>query len=83
MSGSEQLTGGKGVRARFGGGQAGLFFHRRFAFGGPRQASLALHPIGRLGVADDIAKGILFLASDDAGFMTGAGLVVDGGWTAH
>jgi NAD(P)-dependent dehydrogenase (short-subunit alcohol dehydrogenase family) len=48
-----------------------------------RQATLALHPIGRLGVADDIAKGIVFLASDDAGFMTGAGLVVDGGWTAH
>ena len=48
-----------------------------------RQTTLALHPIGRLGVADDIAKGIVFLASDDAGFMTGAGLVVDGGWTAH
>ncbi|TMJ25511.1 MAG: glucose 1-dehydrogenase [Alphaproteobacteria bacterium] len=48
-----------------------------------RQATLALHPIGRLGVADDIAKGIVFLASDDASFMTGAGLVVDGGWTAH
>ncbi len=48
-----------------------------------RQATLGLHPIGRLGVADDIAKGIVFLASDDASFMTGAGLVVDGGWTAH
>ena len=48
-----------------------------------REASLALHPIGRLGTASDIAKGIVFLASDDAGFMTGAGLVVDGGWTAH
>ena len=48
-----------------------------------RQATLGLHPIGRLGVAADIAKGIVFLASDDAGFMTGAGLVVDGGWTAH
>ena len=48
-----------------------------------RLATLALHPIGRLGVADDIAKGIVFLASDDASFMTGAGLVVDGGWTAH
>ena len=48
-----------------------------------RQATLGLHPIGRLGVAADIAKGIVFLASDDASFMTGAGLVVDGGWTAH
>ena len=48
-----------------------------------RKASLALHPIGRLGMAEDIAKGIVFLASDDASFMTGAGLVVDGGWTAH
>ncbi len=48
-----------------------------------RKNTLALHPIGRLGVADDIAKGIVFLASDDASFMTGAGLVVDGGWTAH
>ena len=48
-----------------------------------RKTTLGLHPIGRLGVADDIAKGIVFLASDDAGFMTGAGLVVDGGWTAH
>jgi len=48
-----------------------------------REATLALHPIGRLGTASDIAKGIVFLASDDAGFMTGAGLVMDGGWTAH
>jgi len=48
-----------------------------------RKNTLALHPIGRLGEADDIAKGIVFLASDDASFMTGAGLVVDGGWTAH
>ena len=39
-------------------------------------------PWGRLGVPTDIAKGIVFLASDDAGFMTGAGLVVDGGMTA-
>src|SRR5215831_15304065 len=44
-----------------------------------RQQAMARHPIGRLGVPDDIAKGIVFLASDDAGFMTGAGLVIDGG----
>jgi 3(or 17)beta-hydroxysteroid dehydrogenase len=48
-----------------------------------RKATLAMHPIGRLGTADDIARGIVFLASDDASFMTGTGLVVDGGWTAH
>jgi NAD(P)-dependent dehydrogenase (short-subunit alcohol dehydrogenase family) len=40
-------------------------------------------PIGRIGTVTDIAKGIVFLASDDAGFMTGAGLVIDGGITAQ
>ncbi len=40
-------------------------------------------PIGRMGTAGDIAKGIVFLASDDAGFMTGSALVVDGGITAQ
>ena len=44
-----------------------------------RRQSLERLPIGRLGTVTDIAKGIVFLASDDAGFMTGAGLVVDGG----
>ncbi len=50
---------------------------------GARAVALASHPIGRLGRAEDIANGICFLASDDAGFMTGAGLVVDGGLTAQ
>jgi 3(or 17)beta-hydroxysteroid dehydrogenase len=48
-----------------------------------RQVALSTHPIGRLGTPTDIAKGIVFLASDDAGFMTGAGLVIDGGLTAQ
>ncbi|MBS0539983.1 MAG: SDR family oxidoreductase, partial [Proteobacteria bacterium] len=48
-----------------------------------RKTSTTMHPIGRLGLAEDIAKGIVFLASDDASFMTGAGLVVDGGYTAQ
>ena len=39
-------------------------------------------PWGRLGVPMDIAKGIVFLASDDAGYMNGTGLIVDGGVTA-
>jgi 3(or 17)beta-hydroxysteroid dehydrogenase len=41
-----------------------------------RQRALSAHPIGRLGVPDDIAKGVVFRASDGAGFMTGAGLMV-------
>jgi 3(or 17)beta-hydroxysteroid dehydrogenase len=48
-----------------------------------RRTAVAAHPIGRLGTPEDIAKGIVFLASDDAAFMTGAGLVVDGGLTAQ
>lgn len=43
---------------------------------------LAAHPIGRIGQAMDVAKGILFLASDDSSFMTGSELVIDGGFTA-
>lgn len=38
-------------------------------------------PLGRLGTVEDIAKGICFLASDQAGFMTAQALVVDGGVT--
>jgi NAD(P)-dependent dehydrogenase (short-subunit alcohol dehydrogenase family) len=48
-----------------------------------RERARNTHPIGRLGQPLDIAKGIVFLASDDAAFMTGAGLVVDGGLTAQ
>jgi NAD(P)-dependent dehydrogenase (short-subunit alcohol dehydrogenase family) len=47
-----------------------------------RQVVTESVPWGRMGVAMDIAKGIVFLASDDAGYMNGAGLVVDGGLTA-
>lgn len=47
-----------------------------------RQTVTASVPWGRLGVPTDIAKGIVFLASDDAGYMNGSALVVDGGMTA-
>lgn len=40
------------------------------------------HPMGRLGQPDEIARGAVFLASDDASFMTGADLLLDGGYTA-
>lgn len=47
-----------------------------------RQTAADTVPWGRLGMPMDIAKGIVFLASDDAGYMNGAGLIVDGGVTA-
>jgi len=47
--------------------------------GGERQMA-AMIPLGRLGEADDIAKAVLFLASDAAGFITGAILDVNGGF---
>jgi NAD(P)-dependent dehydrogenase (short-subunit alcohol dehydrogenase family) len=42
----------------------------------------ALHPLGRIGTAEDVAYGARYLASDDASFVTGASLVIDGGLTA-
>ena len=48
-----------------------------------RQASLARHPSGRLGTSEDVAYGVLYLATDESSFVTGSELVIDGGLTAQ
>lgn len=48
-----------------------------------RKAADALHPLGHIGEADDIAWAAVYLASDEAKFVTGAELVIDGGYTAR
>jgi NAD(P)-dependent dehydrogenase (short-subunit alcohol dehydrogenase family) len=44
--------------------------------------SEAKHPLGRLGTADEVAKVVSFLLSDDASFVTGAYCLIDGSCTA-
>ena len=44
---------------------------------------LATNPIRRLGQPQDVAFGVLYLASDESSFVTGSELVIDGGWTAQ
>ena len=47
-----------------------------------REAALSRHPLRRLGHPEDIAAAILYLSSDEAAFVTGVALPVDGGYTA-
>jgi NAD(P)-dependent dehydrogenase (short-subunit alcohol dehydrogenase family) len=62
---------------------AGSRLERRF--GDMNKAEQTLGPkalMGRLGTAEEVARSAVFLASDDASFMTGSDLLVDGGYTA-
>ena len=48
-----------------------------------KAAAAAAHPIGNMGEPDDIAWAVFWLASDEAKFVTGAEIVIDGGYTAR
>lgn len=48
-----------------------------------REGLVSLHPIGRLGTAEEVADLVLFLLSDKARFITGSQYVIDGGYTAR
>lgn len=48
-----------------------------------KQALAEITPLKRLGKAEEMAKAVLFMASDDSTFMTGNTLTVDGGYTAQ
>lgn len=48
-----------------------------------KQAIVNMHPMKRFGTSDEIAKGFIFLASDDATFITGTALEIDGGFLAQ
>lgn len=48
-----------------------------------RRTLEAMHPVGHLGQPNDVAYGVLYLASDESAFVTGSELVIDGGYTAQ
>ena len=48
-----------------------------------RETFLSNIPLGRIGTVQDVAYGVLYLASDESSFVTGSELVIDGGWIAQ
>jgi NAD(P)-dependent dehydrogenase (short-subunit alcohol dehydrogenase family) len=48
-----------------------------------QQVMISRIPLGRYGESEDVAYGVLYLASDESSFVTGSELVIDGGWTAQ
>ena len=56
---------------------------RSFSVPENREDRINRTPLGRIGTTDDIAYGVLFLASNESSFVTGSELVIDGGYTAQ
>ena len=48
-----------------------------------RRHYISIQPIGRLGTPEDVANAALYLASEEASFVTGSALTIDGGLTSH
>ena len=57
-------------------------FARRDDPAAAEAASVARHPLGRLGKPEELAQAALFLATDESSFTTGSELMADGGWLA-
>ena len=60
-----------------------IYLKERGDLAAGRGAVDAMHPIGHVGEPDDIAYGVVYLASDESKFVTGSELVIDGGYTAQ
>lgn len=43
----------------------------------------SIHPVGRVGLPEEVAEAVVYLCSDAASFVTGHAMAIDGGWTAH
>jgi NAD(P)-dependent dehydrogenase (short-subunit alcohol dehydrogenase family) len=80
---------GEGIRvnALCPGGTDTEFLHEWFESTGDAEGTeewlVSRHPLGRFATSDEQARGALFLVSDDASFVTGHSLLVDGGYTAQ
>lgn len=65
------------------GGGLGIGRTTAEVLGATKEELDAMHPIGHMGDAEDVAYAVVYLASDESKFVTGSELVLDGGYTAQ